>query len=83
MSSVCWTSATARPFARLLQWTGRAADRGRRGCWGLGQPTRGLKAGVVVALDEAEQAVRGAVAQAERSAGVSVERCSCPWRAAG
>ena len=37
------------------------------------QPTRGLKAGVVVALDEAEQAVRAAVAQAERVAGVRVE----------
>ena len=37
------------------------------------QPTRGLKAGVVVALDEAEQTVRAAVAQAERAAGVRVE----------
>jgi cell division protein FtsA len=41
---------------------------------GLGvQPTRGLKGGVVIALDEAEQAVRGAVAQAERAAGVRME----------
>ena len=47
---------------------------GRPRVLGIGvQPTRGLKAGVVVALDEAEQAVRAAVAQAERSAGVRVE----------
>ena len=37
------------------------------------QPTRGLKGGLVVALDDAEQTVRAAVAQAERAAGVSVE----------
>jgi cell division protein FtsA len=36
-------------------------------------PTRGLKGGLVVALDDAEQTVRAAVAQAERAAGVSVE----------
>jgi cell division protein FtsA len=35
--------------------------------------TRGLKGGIVVALDEAEQSVRGAVAKAEAMAGVSVE----------
>jgi cell division protein FtsA len=47
---------------------------GRPRVLGIGvQPTRGLKAGVVVALDEAEQAVRAAVAQAERSAGMRVE----------
>jgi cell division protein FtsA len=41
---------------------------------GIGvERTRGLKGGVVVALDEAEQSVRAAVAQAERMAGVSVE----------
>jgi cell division protein FtsA len=33
----------------------------------------GLKGGLVVALDDAEQTVRAAVAQAERVAGVSVE----------
>jgi cell division protein FtsA len=37
------------------------------------QPTRGLRGGVVIALDDAEEAVRGAVAQAERAAGVGVE----------
>lgn len=37
-------------------------------------PTRGLKAGVVIALDEAEQAVRAAVDEAERSCGVRVEQ---------
>ena len=52
--------------------SGRKPDRAR--VLGVGvQPTRGLKAGVVVALDEAEQAVRAAVAQAERAAGVRVE----------
>jgi cell division protein FtsA len=41
---------------------------------GIGvQPSRGLKGGGVVALDEAEQTVRAAVAQAERMAGVRVE----------
>src|SRR5690606_3034417 len=37
------------------------------------QRSRGVKAGVVVDLDEAEQAVRAAVAQAERMAGVRLE----------
>src|SRR5690606_33076806 len=41
---------------------------------GLGHHrSRGIKAGVVVDLDEAEQAVRAAVAQAERMAGVQLE----------
>ena len=52
--------------------SGGRSDRAR--VLGVGvQPTHGLKAGVVVALDEAEQAVRAAVAQAERAAGVRVE----------
>ena len=38
------------------------------------QPTRGLKAGVVTELDAAEQAVRAAVMQAERAAGVVLEK---------
>lgn len=37
------------------------------------QPSRGLRDGLVVELDEAEQAVRATVAQAERAAGVRVE----------
>lgn len=37
------------------------------------QRSRGIKAGVVVDLDEAEQAVRAAVAQAERHAGVTLD----------
>ena len=37
------------------------------------KPTRGLTAGVVVELDGAEQAVRAAVMQAERMAGVVLE----------
>src|SRR5690606_1236966 len=53
----------------------------RRGGLGLGyrvigigyQRSRGVKAGVVVDLDEAEQSVRAAVAQAERMAGVQLE----------
>jgi len=41
---------------------------------GIGvQPSRGMKGGLVVELDEAEQAVRAAVDQAERAAGVRVE----------
>lgn len=37
------------------------------------EPSRGMKGGLVVELGEAEQAVRGAVAQAEKAAGVAVE----------
>lgn len=52
--------------------SGRGPARAR--VLGIGvEPTRGLKAGVVVALDEAEQAVRAAVDEAERAAGVRVE----------
>ena len=41
---------------------------------GIGhQPTRGLRAGVVTELDGVEQAVRAAVAQAERMAGTVLE----------
>ena len=41
---------------------------------GIGhQRSRGVKAGVIVDLDEAEQSVRTAVAQAERMAGVRLE----------
>ncbi len=41
---------------------------------GLGhQRSRGIKAGVIVDLDEAEQAVRAAVAQAERMSGQQLE----------
>jgi cell division protein FtsA len=53
-----------------------APPRGRRSTRVLGighTPSRGLKAGVVVEFDEAEQAVRGAVGEAERMAGVAVE----------
>ncbi len=38
------------------------------------QRARGIKAGIVVNLDDAEQCVRAAVAQAERQAGVTLER---------
>lgn len=41
---------------------------------GLGmQRSRGVKAGVLTDLDEAETAVRGAIAQAERAAGVELD----------
>lgn len=41
---------------------------------GLGQhASRGLRAGVITDLDEAEQSVRGAVAQAERAAGTTLD----------
>ena len=42
---------------------------------GLGhQRARGIKAGIVVDLDAAEQAIRAAVAQAERQAGITLDR---------
>lgn len=41
---------------------------------GIGRrPSRGLKAGVVIELDGAEQALRGAVTQAEQMAGVTID----------
>lgn len=53
-----------------------APPRGRRSARVLGvghAPSRGLKAGVVVEFDEAEQAVREAVGEAERTAAIAVE----------
>jgi cell division protein FtsA len=38
------------------------------------RPSRGLKAGVVIDLDGAEQALRSAVSQAEQAAGLAVEQ---------
>lgn len=62
--TVCVITAVERPVA------GPAAVR----VLGVGvAPTRGLKGGLVVALDDVEQTVRAAVAQAERAAGLSVE----------
>jgi cell division protein FtsA len=62
--TVCVIAAIARPAS------GSVAVR----VVGVGvAPTRGLKGGLVVALDDAEQTVRADVAQAERAAGVSVE----------
>jgi cell division protein FtsA len=44
------------------------------GVLGFGlRPSRGLKAGVVIDLDGAEQALRSAVSQAEQAAGLAVE----------
>jgi cell division protein FtsA len=55
----------------------RPATSGRAGTAefaGLGhQRSRGIKAGVIIDLDAAEHAVRAAVAQAERMAGVTLE----------
>ncbi len=66
--TVCVIAAAARKAG------GHGAGPGAVRVLGIGvAATRGLKAGVVVALDDAEQAVRAAVAQAERVAGVSVE----------
>lgn len=55
----------------------RTGDNGRSTgarVLGVGQhPSRGLRAGMVVGLDAAEQAVRAAVGEAERMAGVTLE----------
>jgi len=55
-----------------------AARRGREGpvdVLGIGQqPSRGLKAGVVIELDAAEQCVRAAVSEAERAAGCELRQ---------
>jgi len=51
-----------------------AIDRGQPVLLGIGhQRARGLKSGMVVDAEEAERAVRVAVAQAERMAGVSLD----------
>lgn len=56
---------------------GGRAEPGSRAAFrvaGVGhQRSRGVKAGVITDLDEAEAAIRGAVAQAERMAGVTLE----------
>ena len=65
-SKVCSIVAAAEPQAR-----GQAP--GYR-ILGIGhQRSRGIKAGVIVDLDEAEQAVRAAVSQSERMAGVQID----------
>lgn len=52
-----------------------ALDQGAPALIGLGhQRSRGLKSGMVVDAEEAERAVRAAVGQAERMAGVSLDR---------
>ncbi|MEQ1615819.1 MAG: cell division protein FtsA, partial [Hyphomicrobiaceae bacterium] len=58
-AKICCLIATATDQPRLL---------------GLGhQRSRGIKAGIVVDLDEAEQVIRATVAQAERQAGVTLD----------
>ncbi len=57
-SKICCLIATRTSPPRLL---------------GLGhQRARGIKAGIIVDMDEAEQSIRAAVAQAERQAGVTL-----------
>jgi cell division protein FtsA len=52
-------------------------DRGRTRLLGIGhQRSRGIKAGMVIDADAAEQSVRAAVGQAERMAGVTMEQVS-------
>ncbi len=52
-------------------------DRGRTRLLGIGhQRSRGIKAGMVIDPDAAEQSVRAAVGQAERMAGVTMEQIS-------
>lgn len=58
-TKICCLIVTATDQPRLL---------------GIGhQRSRGIKAGLVVDLDEAEQAIRAAVAQAERQAGITLD----------
>ena len=53
---------------------GRAGESPSLRVGGIGhQRSRGLKAGVIMNLDEAEAAIRSAVGQAERMAGISVD----------
>ena len=53
----------------------RKGRAGRVDVLGIGQqPSRGLKAGVVIELDAAEQSVRAAVAEAERAAGCELRQ---------
>lgn len=52
-----------------------ARDQGQPVLLGIGhQRARGLKSGMIVDADEAERSVRAAVGQAERMAGVSLDR---------
>lgn len=54
-----------------------AGEGSRPAVLGVGvRPTRGLKAGVVVEMDGVEQAIRGAVTEAERSAGLRLSEVS-------
>jgi cell division protein FtsA len=65
------TSKVVCLIVRLERRPGTGATRLATSVLGIGhQRSRGLKAGVIVNLDEAEQAVRAAVSQAEHMAGV-------------
>lgn len=71
-SKVCCLIAKLKPLVRTGEFPGRthAVD-----IIGIGhQVSRGVKSGVVVDMDAAEQAIRAAVDVAERMAGVTVER---------
>lgn len=70
-SKICCLIARLKPLARATNLPGRTHAIE---CLGVGhQLSRGVKAGVIVDLDAAEQAVRAAVDAAERMAGLSVE----------
>lgn len=70
-SKICCMIAKLKPLARATNLPGRTHAIE---CLGIGhQLSRGVKAGVIVDLDDAEQAVRAAVDAAERMAGLSVE----------
>jgi cell division protein FtsA len=72
------TSKTACVIVAAPKARGKGARRaGEPRVLGFGlRPSRGLKAGVVIELDEAEHAVRAAVTQAEQMAGVTLETVS-------
>lgn len=58
----------------IVEVGGRAGDRHSIRLLGLGhQRARGVKAGVVVNLEEAASAIRAAIGQAERMAGVTID----------
>ena len=73
----CSISARARsPASSPRSIAPEPAGRGAPGLRVLGighQRSRGVKAGVITDLDEAETTVRAAIAQAERMAGVTLE----------
>jgi cell division protein FtsA len=67
------TSKTVCLIVAAPRSRGKSRNNGAR-VVGFGhRPSRGLKAGVVIELDAAEHALRGAVSQAEQVAGAAIE----------